>query len=251
MNSLSRACGAETLKLKRTLALGLAFLAPLAIGFLLFVMYIEQGPPKNPEGHWISLIQNSHVMWSLLMLPLFITLQMGLLANVEHSNKTWQLLYAQPLPRWAVYAAKQGIGVVLIALSMVALVAVMFLVGWLLDVINPAFEFDQPFPWKTVVLATGVSFLASWLILAFHLWFSIRVPSFVAAMAIGIAGTVAAVLVIQSDKYGPYYPWTLAGTAALKALNGESFTAPLIVGIGGGLLFALFGCWEASRREVL
>ncbi len=61
-----------------------------------------------------------------------------------------------------------------------------------------------------------MAFLASWLIVAFHLWFSIRVPSFVASMAVGIVGTVAAVLVIQSDKYGPYYPWTLAGTSAMN-----------------------------------
>ena len=107
---------------------------------------------------------------------------------------------------------------------MLMLVAVMFLSGRLLQLINPAFRFDQPFPWETVVLATAVAFLASWLIVAFHLWFSIRVPSFVASMAVGIVGTVAAVLVIQSDKYGPYYPWTLAGTSAMNALQGKSFT---------------------------
>jgi lantibiotic transport system permease protein len=170
---------------------------------------------------------------------------------VEHSNKAWKLLYSQPLPRWSIYAAKQLISLALIALSMLLLVGVMFLSGQLLELINPAFRFDQPFPWEKVALATAVSFLASWLIIAFHLWFSIRVPSFVASMAVGIAGTVAAVLVIQSDKYGPYYPWTLAGTSALNALQGNSFSGPLIIGVAGGVIVALLGCWEASRREVL
>lgn len=251
MNSLSRALSAETLKLKRTLALGLAFLGPLSIGFLLVVMFAEQGPANKQADQWTGLVQNAHVLWSLLMLPLFITLEMALFAQVEHSNKAWKLLYSQPLPRWSIYAAKQLISLALIALSMLLLVGVMFLSGQVLELINPAFRFDQPFPWEKAALATAVSFLASWLIIAFHLWFSIRVPSFVASMAVGIAGTVAAVLVIQSDKYGPYYPWTLAGTSALNALQGNSFRGPVIIGIAGGLIIALLGCWEASRREVL
>ena len=251
MTSLWRALRAETLKLKRTLALGLAFLAPLAIGFLLVVMFAQMGPPGNKQDHWEGLVQNGHVLWSLLMLPLFITLQMGLLANVEHTNKAWKLLYAQPLPRWSVYAAKQLISLGLIALSMVVLVGVFFVSGKLVQLINPSFEFYKPFPLRTVALATAVAFLASWLIVAFHLWFSIRVPSFVASMAVGIAGTVAAVLVIQSDKYGPYYPWTLPGMSAMNVLNNQPFLTSVVIGVAGGVILALFGCWEASRREVL
>lgn len=251
MVSLWRAISAESLKLKRTLALGLAFLAPLAIGFLLVVMFAQMGPPGNKQDHWEGLIQNGHVLWSLLMLPLFVTLQMGLLANLEHGNKAWKVLYAQPLPRWSIYAAKQLISLGLIALSMIVLVAVFFISGKLVQLLTPAFEFWKPFPWQMVVRVTAVSFGAAWLIIAFHMWFSIRVPSFVAAMAIGIVGTVAAVLVIQSDKYGPYYPWTLAGTSAMNALNGQPYTTSLVIGLAGGVLLALVGCWEASRREVL
>jgi lantibiotic transport system permease protein len=249
--ALYRALTAETLKLKRTLALGLAFLAPLAIGFLLVVMFVQMGPSENQPDSWKPLIQNGHVLWSLLMLPLFVTLQMGLLANIEHGNKAWKLLYAQPLPRWTVYAAKQLISLVLIALSMFVLVGVLYISGRLVQLITPAFRFDQPFPWARVALATGAAFLASWLIVAFHLWFSIRIPSFVASMAVGIVGTVAAVLVIQSEKYAPYYPWTLAGMSAMNALQGKEFMNSLVIGVAGGVIIALSGCWDASRREVL
>lgn len=250
MLSLWRALSAETLKLKRTLALGLAFLAPLAIGFLLVAMFSDM-PLSDSQEHWAILIQNGHVLWSLLMLPLFVTLQMGLLANVEHGNKAWKLLYSQPLPRWTIYAAKQLISLGLIALSMLVLVGVLFVSGKLVQLVNPSFEFWKPFPWRAVAHATAVSFAASWLIIAFHMWFSIRVPSFVASMAVGIVGTVAAVLVIQSDKFGPYYPWTLPGTAVMNVLNGRPYATSLIIGVAGGVLLALFGCWEASRREVL
>ena len=82
MKSLSRALNAESLKLRRTLALGLAFLAPLSIAFLLVVEFAQQGPPNKQADQWMGLIQNGHVLWSLLMLPLFVTLEMGLFANV-------------------------------------------------------------------------------------------------------------------------------------------------------------------------
>lgn len=36
---------------------------------------------------WIRLISNSMVLWGLLMLPLFITLETGLLNALEHGNK--------------------------------------------------------------------------------------------------------------------------------------------------------------------
>jgi ABC-2 type transport system permease protein len=250
MLSLWRALSAESLKLKRTLALGLAFLAPLAIGFLLVAMFSDI-PLRDKQNHWALLIQNGHVFWSLLMLPLFVTLQMGLLANIEHGNKAWKVLYAQPLPRWSVYAAKQLISLGMIALSMFVLIGVFFISGKLVQIIHPDLEFSKPFPWRTAGLATAVSFGASWLIVAFHMWFSIRVPSFVASMAVGIVGTVAAVVVIQSDKYGAYYPWTLPGLSALNVLHGQPYTTSLMIGVVGGVLLALLGCWEASRREVL
>lgn len=251
MNSLWRALSAESLKLKRTLALGLAFLAPLSIGFLLVVMFAKMGPGQGERDSWQDLVQDGHMLWSLLLLPLFVTLQMGLLANLEHGNKAWKLIYAQPLPRWAIYVAKQIVSLALIALSMLVLVTVLFLAGRLVQLINPAFSFYRPFPWDKVALATAASFLAAWMIIAFHLWFSIRVPSFVASMAVGIVGTVAAVLVIQSDKYGPYYPWTLAGRSATMALVGKPFANSVVIGVVGGLIIAVLGCWDASRREVV
>ncbi len=101
---------------------------------------------RTNSDHWEGLVQNGHVLWSLLMLPLFITLQMGLLANVEHTNKAWKLLYAQPLPRWSVYAAKQLISLGLIALSMVVLVGVFFVSGKLVQAHQPVVRVLQAVP---------------------------------------------------------------------------------------------------------
>lgn len=251
MSHLVRALSAEILKTRRTLALGMALLAPFAIGFLVFVMFAQMGPPKSPVADpWRSVLQNGHILWSLLMLPLYVTLEMGLLGNLEHTNRMWKTLYALPVPRWSIYMAKQIIALALVGLSTALLVVMLFAAGRLLNLLDPTYGLGTAFPWAVTLKAMGLSFLCAWLIIAFHLWFSIRVPSFVASMGAGIAGTVAAVLVIES-KYAPYYPWTLSGTTIMAVINNQPYTTQLVIGVVGGILMALVGCWEATRREVL
>jgi uncharacterized membrane protein len=43
---------------------------------------------------WLSLTQNSLILWALLMLPLFVTLETGLLNAQEHGNKMMLLVLA-------------------------------------------------------------------------------------------------------------------------------------------------------------
>jgi hypothetical protein len=247
---LVRALSAEILKTKRTLALGLALLAPLSIAFLAFVVSWQAGPPDTPAEGWRYFVQNGHILWNLLMLPLFVTLEMGLLGNLEHGNRMWKTLYALPAPRWSVYIAKQLIALVLVGLSSALLIVFLFLAGSLLNLINPAYGFGAAFPWAQALGISGITFLCAWLIIAFHLWFSIRIPSFVAAMGLGIVAVVASVLVIES-KYAPYYPWTLSGTTVMAINQAESYSTQLLVGLAGGILIALIGCWDATRRDVL
>ena len=252
MITLSRALSAEVLKTKRTLTLGLAFLAPLAVAFLEFVMHMQMGERAMQPGAeaWISLSQHSLILWTLLMLPLFVTLETGLLSALEHNNKTWKQLYALPLPRWVVYAAKQIIGMGLIGLSMAVMVAMIVGVGLPLSVFKPTLGFSDPIPWPTIIQTYLLTYLASWLIISLHLWVSAHWPSFVVAMGVGIVATVAGVLVIESD-WARVYPWTLPGLVAINFMEGDAVTAELALGIVGGIVAALAAGWEATRHDVL
>src|SRR5512146_2816980 len=101
MIHLYRALSAETIKTKRTLTLLLAFLAPLAMAFLELAIGFQYGKRmyRTDGDSWMTLINHTTMMWVLLLLPLFVTLEMGLLGALEHNNKTWKQLYAMPLPR--------------------------------------------------------------------------------------------------------------------------------------------------------
>jgi len=251
MNKFLCALSAELLKVKRTLAFWLTLLAPLPVALMLLMIFLQQGEQiGHRDNRWYSLSQNSLVIWGLLMLPLFVTLETGLLSALEHNNKTWKQLYALPLPRWVVYAAKQLTGMGLIGLSMIVMVAMIVGVGLLLNLFRPTLGFAAPIPWPTIIQTYLLTYLASWLIISLHLWVSAHWSSFVVAMGAGIVTTVAGVMVINSD-WAKYYPWTLPFMVSVGFVEGEVIGAQLALGIIGGIVVALAGGWDVIRRDVL
>lgn len=255
MPPLLRALHAESLKLKRTLALRLTVVAPFVItGMVLLFSYkvIESGREIGGGGMnpWDAMAQQSLVLWAVLMMPLFITLETALLAGLEHQEKTWKLLYTQPVPRWTIYAAKQLTGMTLIAISMLALWALILLDGLILRKLLPNSGFDAPIPWLRLLQFCGLIYLSSWLILSIHTWVALRWHSFVVAMSAGIAGTVAATLVIYSAEWNRFYPWTAPLMVANGYGKGEVLTPVILFSVIGGVVFALLGAWEVGRREV-
>jgi len=163
MNMLLRAMSAEMLKTKRTLTLWLIVLAPLAIAFLEFVTHMQYGAraARPNTDAWLSLMHHSLVLWSLLMLPLFVTLETGLLNAQEHNNKMWKQLYATPLPRWTIYAAKQLMGLALIGASTLMLLAMSLGAGLLLNVFRPELGFVPPIDWAAILPAFALVYLAT------------------------------------------------------------------------------------------
>ncbi len=254
MNGLIRALSAETLKTKRTLALAMTGLAPLAIALLQFGVYLDRaGHPVVPPGEslWLRFSQNMFIYWTLLMLPLFVTLETALLSGLDQTNKNWKLLYTLPVPRWAYYAAKQIMSLVLIGASIIVLVILIFLVARLLQSIDPtSFDFSAPAPITHILKYALLTFLAAWFIISLHVWISMRWKSFVIACGAGIVATVCAVFVIQSD-WGFYYPWTLAGIVASKMIEDEAPLMSVALGALGGIFVALVGGWDVSRQDVL
>lgn len=253
MRSLSRALYAEILKLRRTLALRLTVVAPLVITGMCFLFFYKAitGGHKINEGlpPWTALAQQVLILWALLMMPLFIALETALLAGLEHQEKNWKLLYTQPVPRWTIYAAKQLTGMGLIALSVLALWALTLLAGWALNLLVPGTGFADPAPWRKLLRYCGFLYLASGLLLSIHTWVALRWHSFVVAMTVGIAGTVAATLVMYSEWHD-YYPWTAPFMIANGFASGKPLTATVLFGAAGGLVIAFLGAWDIGRREV-
>jgi len=252
MTYIFRAISAEWLKSKRTLMMVLVILAPLAMGFLELGIGFQYGKRmyKVDGDSWMTLFDHISMMWVLLLLPLFITLEMGLLGALEHNNKTWKQLFSLPLPRWSIYMAKQITGTGIIGLSMLVLSLIAIGVGLIGRIFLPDLGFDAPIPWQILLQNMAVSFLAAWLIISIHLFVSLYSSSFVLAMGVGIVATVFGITIIGSD-FEMFDPWTIPGIVSNSMYYGEPYALPLAIGIIGGILVACIGCYFATHRDVL
>lgn len=238
------ALAVEAYKLRRSLALLLAVVAPLLIAVFVFFNLLRMDKPMP----WETTLQTSAAIWAFFMLPMSVTALTALVAHTEHGPRAWDHLRALPLPRWHLYAAKAAcvLGVVAAMSVLLALLSTFAVLaaGW----------------WKPMVAATGSPdfaaclallgrvFLAAWLLVAVQLWIALRYASFVPALAVGIGGTFFAV-VATSARIGVVLPWQIP-VNMLAADPVRAHLALAIGSLGGGAAFALM-LWRLSRREVL
>lgn len=264
MTYITHALHAELLKSKRTLAFWLTLIAPAVVISLQVAMmwdqysyHLEQS--KLFGSAWVFYTQQTLVIWSLLMLPLFVTLETALVAQWEHHSQQWKHLFALPVSRGALYAAKYICGVAFIGLSCTALIALILLTGLGFRYVFPGLGFETAPPLGEMALYGLLMFLGSWLVIAIQTWVAQRWSNFAIASGVGIALTVASVIVIQS-KYAGFYPYTLPALVAngfsenIGALNffaeGVLPVKELLFGSIGGLIAAALGGWHFVRRDV-
>src|SRR6478672_10635023 len=100
--SFLTALAVEAYKLRRSLALVLAAVAPLLIAVFLFFNLLRLGKPMP----WSVSLQSSAGIWAFFMLPMSVTALTALVAHTEHGPRSWDYLRALPRPRWHLYAAK-------------------------------------------------------------------------------------------------------------------------------------------------
>lgn len=251
MSVLITALRAELYKYRHTLAPWMVLLAPALI-VLLATLQIGlshmHGPAKWSAGDaWFRFSNGMFVLWGLLMLPLFVTLQAAWIGSVDHATQQWKHLLALPLPRWSHYAAKLLLlaGMVFAATALLALLTP--LGGWVVMHIQPDYRLAGPPPWSLLAWHALGAACAAGLMTALQFWVALRWQSFTLAIGVGIGATVAGFLIGQSPRYGPLYPWSMALQAA--AGHGERIPDAIAVGLAGLLLVGTLAVWRLARRE--
>jgi lantibiotic transport system permease protein len=249
--AIRRALSAETLKLKRTLALWMVLIAPATVVVLNFLMLWQRGASYllEADSAWESLAHNIMTFWALLMLPLYVTLETALLGGVDHAGQQWKHLYALPLPRGSIYAAKWLISLGLVAASTLVLWIGTILCGLLLNVVSPELKLSAAIPFWAILQPMALIGLIGSLIVAIHLFVGLRWPSFTVAIGFGMVAATGNIMIINSDKWAKVYPWALPGFVIED--TGAYLPAALALGLLGGVIVGLLGLWQVSRREVL
>lgn len=248
MKALLRSLHAELLKLKRTLAFRMIFVAPLLVALLQFFIGLNQRRIPADFKLWEAVFRNSLSVWSIFMLPLFIALETALLAGVEHAEKQWKYLLALPTPRSAIYAAKLLIALLLALLATLVLCGLLTLTGYALIGLRTEYAGANSPDYGWLFKHALMIWLASWLIIALHTWISIRWASFTIALGAGVGGTFFA-LFAASARIGKYYPWLLPVNTMNLVAGEQRAPMALLVGVIGGVIVAALGCLEFVRRD--
>lgn len=247
ITSLFRATNAEMLKLKRTLAIRMVFVAPLLVAALNFFILWERRNVGPDFKMWEIVSQVSLSSWAVFMMPLMITLETALLNGIDHGEKNWKHIFALPVHRSAVYAAKLLVAQGLILISTLFLTVISVLLGFLMLRLRPEMVAGAgPAPYGWMFKHAAMIWLAAWLIIAIHTWVSIRWPGFALSLGAGIGGVFFA-LFAASARVGKYYPWLLP----INVLSEQRVSMALWLGAVGGIAAAVIGCWEFVRRDVI
>ena len=236
------ALAVEAFKLRRSLALLLAAVAPLLIAVFVFFNLLRLGK----AAPWAMTLQMSAAFWAFFMLPMSVTALTALVAHTEHGPRAWDHLRALPMPRWHLYAAKAlcVLGGVM-AMSLLLALLTTLAVG-AAGVLKPVVAATGPVDIAGYLLLLGRIFLAAWLLVAVQLWVALRYACFVPALAVGIGGTFFAV-VATSAKIGAFLPWQIP----VNQLASDPARArlALALGLGGGAMAFALMLWRMSRHE--
>ncbi len=248
--STQRAIFAEAIKLKHTLALWMCLIAPAVVVLLqtLQLLLSSRVPAemRNPETAWSMFASSTLALWTILMLPLFVTLQSALLGALEHQDRQWKHLLTLPVPRSAHYLAKWIALHGMVILSFVILVLLMIpLLGQLLR-LRPELAISGLPDFYFILRKAVPIFFCSVLMIGIQHFLAIRFRSFTVVVAIGMSATVMGFLIGQSETFGPWFPWTMALSPLTK---NPHFGNVIIVSAIGAFLVLAMGLWQFSRRE--
>ncbi len=239
----------ECLKLKRTLALWMVLIAPMAMVLLQFaITYKRAGALQSTsKDAWSIIVHETIEPWTLLLMPLFVTLETSLLAGLENTEKNWKNLLALPAPRWTVYISKLVVTIGLLWAAHAVLIGGTALSGVLLKALLPKLNFGElPLtPFLMPMLRVSVAALLG---VTIQHWVSLRWQSYTAAMGFGMCAMIFGVFASNSTLIGSWFPWSLPIHAVLHGAAGNDGIT--YWSLGGAALAAMLGCWEFTKREI-
>lgn len=214
MRSLSISIYSEFYKSRKTLAFWASILLPLIIcGLITFGFYSSSEKILNlhqpPMILWLRYISAALNVMGILILPFYVIFMAFSVNNIEHKNDTWKSLFAQPLHKFSIYAAKYIYAVILIFLSLFLFGSLTFAFGHLLHLLVPDYSFNQYNPLLILVKFYTKLFLSSLGILSIQFLLSLLWGDFLKPMGIGFIGTIMGIITANVGwKYAYLIPYS-------------------------------------------
>lgn len=264
MRSLYISLVSEFYKSKKTLAFWAAILLPLIIcGLITFGFYSSSEKILNfhypPVVLWAQYSGAALNVMGLLVMPFYVIFMAFSVNNIEHKNDTWKTLFAQPLNKFSIYAAKYLYAVGLILISLFLFAALTYGFGHLLQVVVPKYNFNQYNPLNILINAYTKLFLSSLGILSLQFILSLVWADFLKPMGIGFVGTIMGIITANVGwKYAYLIPYCLPALSlrvtkvkkGVDPLDFPVFTQEIWTSLIYALVLFIIGYFIVSRKSI-
>jgi hypothetical protein len=231
MRSLYISFISEFYKSRKTLAFWAAIILPLIIcGLVAFGFYSgsEKVLKQGYQGMilWGRFSGAALNVMGMLILPFYVMFMAFSVNNIEHKNDTWKTLFAQPLNKFSIYAAKFLYAAMLLLICLVLFAVLTYASGYLLQVLVPKYTFTAYDPIVILTKFYSKLFLASLGILAIQFVLSLIWSDFLKPMGIGFIGTIAGIITANVGwDYAYLIPYS-DPTLALRVTNVATSKSP-------------------------
>jgi hypothetical protein len=259
MTALLISLRSEFYKSKNTLAFWASILLPVLICSAVTTAFFSNSQKilsmhYAPEVLWMNFAGAALGVMGMLILPFYVIFMAFSVNNIEHKNDTWKSLFAQPLNKFSIYAAKYLYGVLLILICLCLFFALTYLGAELLHLLIPAHRFDAYDPLKLLAKIYTKLFLSSLGILSLQFIFSLIWSDFLKPMGIGFVGVIIGIIAATKGwTYAyliPYSQPSLALSLKNSASKHTIFTQEIYSSLIYAAILFVLGYFIVARRSI-
>ncbi|NGP43864.1 ABC transporter permease subunit [Bacillaceae bacterium SIJ1] len=220
----------EWKKLKRSKVISLCTIGGI-IG--LIIMGFSSMPIDVPNGlreAFILRFSFTVLPYGLLFFPLLTGVLAAFLCRFEHLAGGWRQLMSLPVKKPYVFIVKWLVMISLLGVSQLIFGAGV-VAGAYVGPLNGHVE------WQSLSVALVLSWLAVWPLAALQLLLSMAWKSFAASFAVNVMAVLPNILIVNSEDFGPFYPWAqpflaMVFSADLPSFMADRTTLLLVVTVG-------------------
>ncbi len=242
----TRLLWSEWMKLRRSVIWLLLAAGP---GLAAAIGYMSLRVEAADNRTWEYLSTVTAISHGILFLPLSAGIVAAFVCRYEHDSGGWKQLLALPVKRNGVYLAKLAAVLLLLFVSQVIYLGLVMVAGKLLGL-------QGPVPAADLLQSACGGFIAAAPLAALQLACSVGWASFSAPLAINTMMALPNVIIINSARFAPYYPWSQPLRAMLPDAENQfgflHLPAASLYGIvaGGFLLFFVAGRVYFGRKDI-
>lgn len=151
----------------------------------------------NTANPWKDLLGSCFQGFGSFFFPVFLTLVVIRLTQMEHAGGGWKLIETQPISKLALYLGKFSIAIIVACLCLIALVIFGLLSGTTIMLVKNATGFsDNSIPFD-FILGLSLRVLISGLgVLGIQFLFSVIISGFLWPFSIGLAATITGAILV-------------------------------------------------------